>query len=77
MNELDAIRARAEAYALHGTPGLHAPQDRAYLLKALDAVTLAVSSGLHDELCSFPDRSGIVDCTCWKSEITEALGSVA
>lgn len=36
MSELDAIRARAEAYATHGTPGLHAPQDRAYLLALVD-----------------------------------------
>lgn len=35
---LDAIRTRAKAYAEHGTPGLHAPQDRARLLDALDAV---------------------------------------
>lgn len=35
--QLDAIRKRAEAYASHGTPGLHAPQDRATLLEALDA----------------------------------------
>lgn len=34
---LDAIRSRAEAYRDHGTPGLHAPQDRASLLAALEA----------------------------------------
>ena len=38
MNELDGIRTRAEAYRTHGTPGLHAPKDRAALLAALDAV---------------------------------------
>jgi hypothetical protein len=37
MNELDGIRSRAEAYRTHGTPGLHAPKDRAVLLAALDA----------------------------------------
>ena len=36
---LAGIRERAEAYRTHGTPGLHAPQDRAKLLAALDAVT--------------------------------------
>jgi hypothetical protein len=35
---LDAIRSRAAAYADHGTPGLHAPQDRAALLAALETV---------------------------------------
>lgn len=34
---LEAVRSRAEAYRDHGTPGLHAPQDRAALLAALDA----------------------------------------
>ena len=38
---LDGIRSRAEAYSSHGTPGLHAPQDRAALLAAVDA-SLAV-----------------------------------
>lgn len=42
---LDAIRSRAEAYRDQGTPGLHAPQDRAHLLAALDAV-LAVHEPL-------------------------------
>jgi len=36
--KLDGIRIRAEAYRSHGTPGLHAPQDRAKLLAAVDAV---------------------------------------
>jgi len=31
-DKLAAIEARAEAYANHGTPGLAAPADRAYLL---------------------------------------------
>ncbi|WP_284984259.1 hypothetical protein [Arthrobacter sp. efr-133-TYG-118] len=35
---LAPIRKRVEAYRDHGTPGLHAPQDRAQLLAALDAV---------------------------------------
>lgn len=34
----DGIRARARAYAEHGTPGLAAPRDRQYLLAAIDAV---------------------------------------
>ena len=38
MNALDAIRKRAEAYRTHGTPGLHAPQDRAKLLAAVEGV---------------------------------------
>lgn len=38
MNALDAIRKRAEAYRTHGTPGLHAPQDRAALLEAVETV---------------------------------------
>lgn len=45
---LDGIKARAEAYASHGTPGLHAPKDRATLLAALEAVL-----GLHS-----PDTYG-------------------
>ena len=35
--KLDGIRIRAEAYRSHGTPGLHAPKDRAALLAALEA----------------------------------------
>jgi hypothetical protein len=35
---LNAIRARVKAYAEHGTPGLHAPKDRAALLDALESV---------------------------------------
>ena len=35
---LAPIRKRVEAYRDHGTPGLHAPQDRAKLLAALDAI---------------------------------------
>lgn len=38
MSALDGIRQRVEAYRDHGTPGLHAPKDRAALLAALDAV---------------------------------------
>ena len=38
MSALEAIRKRVEAYRDHGTPGMHAPQDRATLLAALDAV---------------------------------------
>ena len=38
MSALEPIRKRVEAYRDHGTPGLHAPQDRATLLAALDAV---------------------------------------
>jgi len=38
MSGLESIRKRVEAYRDHGTPGLHAPQDRANLLAALDAV---------------------------------------
>jgi hypothetical protein len=37
ITTLDAIRTRAKAYAEHGTPGLRAPQDRAYLLAIIDA----------------------------------------
>lgn len=46
--ELDGIRARAEAYASHGTPGLRAPQDRAQLLAAIDAV-LSLADGMIEE----------------------------
>ena len=35
--KLEAIRTRAKAYAEHGTPGLHAPQDRAALLDLIAA----------------------------------------
>lgn len=35
---LAPIRKRVVAYRDHGTPGLHAPQDRTRLLAALDAV---------------------------------------
>ncbi len=35
---LDGIRVRAKAYVEHGTPGRAAPQDRAILSVALDAV---------------------------------------
>jgi hypothetical protein len=35
---LDGIRTRAKAYKDHGTPGLAAPQDRARLAAALEAV---------------------------------------
>ena len=38
MTALDGIRQRAQAYADHGTPGLHAPKDRSALLAAVDAV---------------------------------------
>jgi len=38
MDNLEAIRARAKAYADHGTPGLAAPADRKVLVSALDAV---------------------------------------
>jgi hypothetical protein len=36
MSELEAIRARARAYAEYGTPGMRAPQDRAMLLQIID-----------------------------------------
>ena len=46
---LAPIRARAEAYASQGTPGLHAPQDRARLLVALGVVpTLHRKSPIYD-----------------------------
>lgn len=35
---LDGIRVRVKAYKDHGTPGLAAPQDRAHLMSAVDAV---------------------------------------
>lgn len=38
MSARGGIEVRAKAYAEHGTPGLHAPQDRARLLAALHAV---------------------------------------
>ena len=34
---IDGIRARAKAYAEHGTPGLNATRDRADLLVIVDA----------------------------------------
>lgn len=37
-NPLDAIQARADAFAGRGTPGRNAPEDRAVLLKAVRAV---------------------------------------
>lgn len=39
MSGLRGIRARAAAYSDHGTPGLHAPQDRAELLTLLERVS--------------------------------------
>lgn len=36
MSELEAIRARARAYAEHGTPGLAAPDDRKVLLSLVE-----------------------------------------
>ena len=38
MTKLEGIRARARAYAEHGTPGLAAPTDRKALLDWLDDV---------------------------------------
>jgi len=37
MREIDAIQARAIAYERFGTPGRHAPQDRAYLLRLINS----------------------------------------
>ena len=42
---LAPIRKRVVTYRDHGTPGLHAPQDRARLLAALDGV-LALADDL-------------------------------
>lgn len=49
MSGLEAIKARAKAYAEHGTPGLRAPQDRAELLAILERVELLV-----DNMATFP-----------------------
>ncbi len=43
---LDGIRVRAKAYVEHGTPGRAAPQDRAHLVAAVDAV-LALAEQWH------------------------------
>jgi hypothetical protein len=55
-DQLAAIEARAQAYADHGTPGLAAPADRAYLLAMvreqrakLDLLTMAKEEA--DERC--------------------------
>lgn len=59
---LDAIRSRADAYASHGTPGLHAPQDRAALLAALDA-GLAVHQPIDALMYSGPQQRMVKVCT--------------
>ena len=50
--QLDGIRIRATAYRFHGMPGRYAPQDRAALLAAVDAVESLAAAwsarGEHD-----------------------------
>ena len=52
MSGLAGIRARAAAYSDHGTPGLHAPQDRAELLALLEQVAAltAAAKTVHGRL---------------------------
>lgn len=59
---LDAIRSRADAYQSHGTPGLHAPKDRAVLLTALDA-GLAVHQPVDALMYSGPHQRLVKVCT--------------
>jgi hypothetical protein len=59
MSGLKAIKARAKAYAEHGTPGLYAPQDRAVLMAAVDAVL-----GLHREIQCRDDEGDDTGFTC-------------
>lgn len=62
MSALDGIRSRADAYTDHGTPGLHAPQDRAKLLDALDAC-LAVHQPIEAVMYSGPQQRMVKVCT--------------
>lgn len=76
MSGLEAIKARAEAYARWGTPGLRAPQDRQELLRILIAVEDATYSAGHAEWCDhYHGADG--ECRCWKSHILEALEVIA
>lgn len=59
---LDAIRSRANAYRDHGTPGLHAPKDRANLLAALDAC-LAVHQPIEAVMYTGPQQRMVKVCT--------------
>lgn len=76
MSDLGAIKARASAYAEHGTPGRRAPQDRAELLKIIAAVEEAVYSAGHADWCDDywgPDG----ECRCWKAALISALEGAA
>lgn len=76
MSELGAIKARAEAFTSHGTPGRHAPQDRAALLRIVAAVEDAVHSAGHADWCdSYWGPDG--ECRCWKADLLSALEGAA
>jgi len=60
--QLDAIRSRVEAYESHGTPGLHAPQDRAALLAAVDA-GLAIHQPIEALMYTGPQQRKVQVCT--------------
>jgi hypothetical protein len=62
MSALDGIKARAKAYTEHGTPGLHAPQDRAKLLAAVTAVA-EVHQWMDAVMYSGPQQRMVRVCT--------------
>ena len=55
---LDAIKARAKAYAEHGTPGLAAPKDRADLLAIIDAAFPIIRDLIDPDPCEFDHHGG-------------------
>jgi hypothetical protein len=55
---LDGIKVRAKAYTEHGTPGLAAPQDRAHLIAAVDAV---LAKHKPEKRWTHPDWTGSFD----------------
>ena len=84
MTGLEAIRSRATAYADHGTPGLHAPQDRAALLAALDAslavhepVDALMNPGRHERIVKVCTGCGTDDGSWqhWPCPTVRAINS--
>lgn len=76
MSELEAIKARAKAYAEHGTPGQRSPQDRQELLRILMAVEDAIYSAGHEGWCDhYHGYDG--KCQCWKAGILKVLEGAA
>jgi len=67
---LGAIRARAEAYATHGTPGLASPVDRKALLLAVEAAL-----ALADTLESYPTCAEVHVARQFLAAIENALAT--